>query len=96
MLNDGQGHVKRPADAIIHHRYASYLHSAIRVGDYKLMKFWNDNVNRKAGIELYNLSKDLGEINDLSETMPAKAIELETRLMDYIEQVDGNVTGKLE
>ena len=60
------------------------------------MKFWNDNVNRKAGIELYNLSKDLGEINDLSETMPAKAIELETRLMDYIEQVDGNVTGKLE
>jgi arylsulfatase A len=96
VLNDGQGHVKRPADAIIHHRYASYLHSAIRVGDYKLMKFWNDNVNRKAGIELYNLSKDLGEINDLSETMPAKAIELETRLMDYIEQVDGNVTGKLE
>lgn len=96
LLDDGLGAVSRPTDALIHHRYASYLHSSIRVGDYKLLKFWHDHSNHAAGIELFDLSKDLGETNDLAKKMPAKAKALERQLLDYIESVDGNVTGELK
>ncbi|MBT5902447.1 MAG: sulfatase [Opitutaceae bacterium] len=95
LLDDGEGEVLRPSDALFHHRYASYLHSSIRVGDYKLLKFWADHPNHREGIELYDLSQDLGETTDLAERMPAKAKALETQLLDYIEAVDGNVAGDL-
>jgi len=94
ILKNDKGIVERQTEGLVFHRYASYLHSAIRVGDFKLLKFWNDNVNRKAGIELYDLSRDLGERNDLSMKMPVKASELERRLLDYIDHVDANVTGE--
>ena len=95
LLDDGVGRVERPADALFHHRYASYLHSSIRAGNYKLLKFWNDSTNHKAGIELYDLSKDLEETKDLATRLPGKAKELEAMLVDYIEKVDANVTGEL-
>jgi arylsulfatase A len=95
LLDDGVGRVERPTDALFHHRYASYLHSSIRAGNYKLLKFWNDSTNHKAGIELYDLSKDLEETKDLATRLPGKAKELEAMLVDYIEKVDANVTGEL-
>jgi hypothetical protein len=94
-LDDGVGEVRRPSKALFHHRYASYLHSSIRVGDYKLLKFWHDHSNHVEGIELFDLSTDLGETKDLAKSMPAKAKELERQLLDYIEAVNGNVTGEL-
>ena len=96
LLDDGKGEVNRPTDALFHHRYASYLHSSIRVGDYKLLKFWHDHSNHAEGSELFDLSTDLGETTDLAKSMPAKAKELERQLLDYIEVVDGNVTGELD
>jgi arylsulfatase A len=96
LLDDGLGEVSRPSDALIYHRYASYLHSSIRVGDYKLIKFWHDHPDHAEGIELFDLSKDLGETTDLAPQMPAKAKALEQQLLDYIASVDGNVTGKLK
>ena len=37
----GSGTVKRPFEGFVFHRYTSgYPHSAIRLGDYKLVKFW--------------------------------------------------------
>ena len=95
LLDDGVGRVERPTDALFHHRYASYLHSSIRVGDYKLLKFWSNSSNHKAGVELYDLSKDLGEMTDLTQQLSGKAKELEAMLMGYIEKVDANVTGEL-
>jgi hypothetical protein len=65
------------------------------VGDHKLLKFWHDHPNHEAGIELYDLSADIGETNDLAERLPGKARELERRLLDYIESVMGNVSGEL-
>jgi arylsulfatase A-like enzyme len=38
---------------------------AIRVGDYKLINFFSDNK-----LELYNLKDDIGETNNLADTMP--------------------------
>ena len=96
LLDDGKGEVNRPTDALFHHRYASYLHSSILVGDYKLLKFWHDHSNHAEGTELFDLSTDLGETTDLAKSMPAKAKELERQLLDYIEVVDGNVTGELD
>ena len=59
---------------------------AIRVGDYKLVRY-DSNVETRtgkrnqpiAGPKLYNLAKDIGETNDLYGTMPDKAKELQSR-----------------
>lgn len=50
--------------------------SAVRFGDYKLIRFHEDN-----HVELYNLAADIGEQNDLAPTQAARAGEL-TRLLD--------------
>jgi arylsulfatase A-like enzyme len=49
--------------------------SAVRQGDWKLLEYLEDN-----HIELYNLSNDIGEQNDLAEKIPEKAEELRNRL----------------
>ena len=52
--------------------------SAIRVGDWKLIEFYeNDRV------ELYNLSTDIGEKSDLSQSEPKKARELQEMLHNW-------------
>ena len=47
--------------------------SAVRDGDYKLI-WWYDTPGQP--YELYNVKTDIGENDDLSDTMPAKAAEL--------------------
>ncbi|MFO0914878.1 MAG: sulfatase [Pirellulales bacterium] len=53
--------------------------SAIRVGDFKLIEFFEGGGRR----ELYNLSVDPGEQRNLAEVMPEKADELYRRLRDW-------------
>jgi len=48
---------------------------AVRVGDYKLIEFFEDN-----RVELYNLKADLGEQDNLAARMPEKAAELRRML----------------
>lgn len=50
-------------------------YGAMRSGDYKLIEFYNDET-----IELYNISKDIGEKNDLARTMPDLATKLRAQL----------------
>ncbi|MDA7910268.1 sulfatase-like hydrolase/transferase [bacterium] len=57
--------------------------SAIRCGDYKLIKFYDDN-----SVELYNLKEDLSESNDLSKSMPNKTMELKNKLEAWISETD--------
>jgi len=57
--------------------------SAIRLGDYKLIKNLSTGETR-----LYNLADDLGETNDLSTAMPDKTRELQKHLTDYLASVD--------
>ncbi len=49
--------------------------SAIRVGDWKFIKYYEDGRQ-----ELYNLKRDIGESQNLVKRMPEKAVELKTRL----------------
>jgi len=51
---------------------------AVRVGDYKLIEFYEDN-----RVELYNLRADLGEQNDLAAKMLDKAAELRRMLHQW-------------
>ena len=76
-----QAVLRRKNDELVFH-YFGKSHSAIRSGDYKLIKFWNLKKT-----ELYNLNDDLGEVNDLSEKYPQKVKELEKSLMEYVKEV---------
>ena len=55
--------------------------SAIRSGDYKLLKFFDDQ-----SLELYNLKDDIGESNNLAATMPEKARQLATQLEHWLSE----------
>lgn len=84
LKKGGKGEVKRPSNDFFFHRYNNgYPHSAIIVGDYKLIKFW-----KTKKIELYNIVKDIGEINDISKQEMVKVTELEMKLMQYINEVN--------
>ena len=51
---------------------------AIRKGDWKLIEFWEYD-----DVELYDLSKDIGEQNDLSKRHPEKVRELQLALDNW-------------
>jgi hypothetical protein len=51
---------------------------AIRSGEWKLIEFFDDG-----RLELYHLSQDLGEQNNLAQVMPDKAKELHDKLVAW-------------
>ena len=55
------------------------LGSAIREGDHKLLHFYDTD-----SIELYDLKKDIGEKNDLSDGMPQLAQRLKGKLSSWL------------
>ena len=59
---------------------------AVRVGDYKLIEFYEDN-----HLELYNLKEDIGEKNNLAEKMPDKTTELRKMLEAWRKDVDAQM-----
>ena len=89
LENRGAGRVERGFEGLVFHRP---LHprgnsaSAIRLGNYKfLIKYASP---RQPGArELFDLSRDVGERNDLSAKMPEKAAELERLLFGYLQSV---------
>lgn len=60
--------------------------SAIRSGNFKLIKFYDDN-----SVELYNLKEDLSESHDLTGSMPNKTRELKKKLETWISETDAKV-----
>ena len=58
-----------------HYRHNPGPYSIIRKGDYKLIKFWDGSS------ELFDLSKDLGEKNNLAAKMPEKVKDLDALLV---------------
>jgi arylsulfatase A-like enzyme len=68
-----------------HYRHAPGPYSIIRKGDWKLIKYYE-------GIsELYNLGEDLGEADDLAESMPDKVRELDAQLMDALRAMNAKI-----
>lgn len=91
LQNGGNGSVHRPVRGLVFHRYSnSYPHSAIRLGDYKLIRFWKQ-LNGIPPIQLFDLTQDVGETENLAAKMPQKARELEMLLRQYAEEVNSSV-----
>ena len=88
-MNKKNEHVKREVKGIFFHvPYRNGIalkrpHSAVRNGDYKLIKFQDDK-----SILLFNVVKDKMEYLNLATTKLAKAKELEKILDDYLIQVN--------
>lgn len=85
LANDGQGDIKRPrAELVFHfpHYQGDTPHSAIILGDLKLLHFYEDNHD-----ELYDLASDIGERNDLAQRRPAETSQLRDRLDRYLKAV---------
>ena len=80
-----KGKVERGVDAFVFHFpwYAGTPMTAIRFGDYKLVKHLNTGELR-----LFNLDRDIGETNDLSKSMPEMTSTLLDKLKRYIRDVD--------
>tara|TARA_B100000767_G_C19758931_1_gene534250 strand:+ start:982 stop:2451 length:1470 start_codon:yes stop_codon:yes gene_type:complete len=88
LLNKNNKQVKRAVDGIFFHvPYKNGIalkrpHSAVRKGDYKLVKFQDDK-----SISLFNLVKDKMEQINLTTQKPEKAKELEKILDNYLIEV---------
>jgi arylsulfatase A len=60
---------------------ANRLGSAIRIGDYKLIKFYDDD-----SVELYNLKNDISETKDLAKELPELASTMRQRLESWVKE----------
>jgi len=60
--------------------------AAIRVGDWKLIQFYEYNK-----VELYNLGEDIGEMNDLSNSNPEKTAQLLAELKRLQEETGSKI-----
>ena len=64
--------------------------SAIRKGDYKLIKYWSKETKYRntPKVELFNIAEDLGETANLIDKYPEIAKELEMELTTFITNVN--------
>jgi arylsulfatase A-like enzyme len=83
LAGGGNGLVERPREELVfhfpHYQVDDGPHSAIRIGDLKLLKFYEDD-----RVALYDLATDIGERDDLAGRLPAEAKRLRTRLEAYL------------
>jgi len=89
LANAGQGQVQRPREELVFH-FPHYQgdapHSAILLGNLKLMKFYEDN-----RLLLFDLSNDIGERNNLAAQMPAEAERLRKRLETHLTAINAQL-----
>lgn len=90
MPEKGLPEVVRPREGLVwhfpHYQARETPHSAIRAGNHKLIRFYETGETR-----LFDLSRDVGEQNDLSRQMPEKAAELIRRLDEYLGSVNAQL-----
>ena len=86
LENGSVGEVRRPREELVFH-FPHYQtgtpQSAIRLGDYKLIKYYEGNRT-----VLFDLSNDVRERNNLAVQMPEKAAEMEAMLDEYLASVN--------
>lgn len=88
LRHAGKGTVKRIIPGLLFHRYNNaYPHSAYIDGAYKVIRFW-----KSGKVELYNLAKDPGELNDLASSDPARTRKLLEVLIAYMDDVHPGLT----
>ncbi len=60
--------------------------SSVRVGDYVLIEFFEDK-----HVELYNITKDIGQKQDLAKKMPDRVTQMHNMLKQWRKSVDANM-----
>lgn len=93
LLASGNGKVERMRQELVFH-YPHYgqrggrkvPQSAIYLGDYKLMKFYETNE-----LKLFNIRQDVAEQNDLAKAMPEKVEMMHRRMEKYLKDVDAGM-----
>ena len=82
--------VRRPREELVfhfpHYQSTDGPHSAIRLGDLKLIYFYETDK-----VSLFDLSRDIGERTDLAEQAPAEASRLRKRLEQYLVAVNAQL-----
>lgn len=61
---------------------------SVRAGDYKLIRRWEPHALYPEMRELYDLSRDIGETNNLATKMPKKVAELDALIDGFITDTD--------
>ncbi|MCZ6675456.1 MAG: hypothetical protein O7C75_21215, partial [Verrucomicrobia bacterium] len=95
LKNSGKGEVDRPTQDFVwyypHYRDFKkvFPQAAIRSGNYKLRKEYDTGK-----LMLFDLSKDIGESNDLSSTHPELTAKIHRKLNDYLALVDAKIPAK--
>jgi len=91
--NGGQGNVERPNEGLVfhfpHYQSEGGPQSSIRVGDWKLIHFYEDGRD-----ELYNLKDDVSERRNLAGQATAQAQDLHQRLERYLLRVNAQMPTK--
>jgi len=93
--NAGKGEVEREVDHFVwyypHYRNMKdvYPQASMRYGNYKLRKEYETDT-----VMLFDLSVDLGEQNDLSESKPELTEEMHARLNDYLSDIGAKIPTK--
>lgn len=83
--------VERNSESFIFHQSSHRPpRTAIRKGDFKLIKYWSKERKYKntPKIELFNLVDDIGENINLAEKNPDKVKELETELVQFLNKTN--------
>lgn len=91
LLDANEKNVARNSDFLIFHQGSHRPpRSAIRSGNYKLLKYWSKENKYKntPKVELFNIAEDLSETTNLSERYPEIATMLETELVGFLEKVN--------
>jgi arylsulfatase A len=82
--------VKRSYEELVfhfpHYQSDDGPHSALMLGNLKLIKFYENNT-----VQLFDLSKDIGEQNDLTNSLPTEAAQLHERLQHYLTSVNAQL-----
>jgi arylsulfatase A-like enzyme len=87
LLNEKIEKVERNSEYLIFHQGSHRKpRSAIRKGDFKLIKYWSKETKYKntPKVELFNIGEDLGETTNIIEKYPEIARELETELNKFL------------
>jgi len=82
VLEGGDAVARQREFLVFHQSVSRRAQSAIRQGRWKLVKTWAQNE-----IELFDLSADIGESNNLAGDRPAKAKELHQALVGFLSDV---------
>ncbi len=90
LLDDGKGTVKRSRKEMVfhfpHYQSGDGPHSALFLGNLKLMKFYETG-----RLALFDISTDVSEKNDLAKQQPAILNKLDSALVKYLKDVNAQM-----